>query len=40
MGRLVPFRGVQVVLCDDNGRRAALAAATLERMGYTRRWRC
>jgi rhodanese-related sulfurtransferase len=36
MGRLVPFRGVQVVLCDDNGRRAALAAQTLERMGYTR----
>lgn len=36
MPRLVPFRGVQVVLCDDNGRRAALAAATLERMGYTR----
>ena len=37
MGRLVPFRGVQVVLCDDNGRRAALAAQTLERMGYTPR---
>jgi rhodanese-related sulfurtransferase len=36
MARLVPFRGVQVVLCDDNGRRAALAAQTLERMGYTR----
>jgi len=36
MGRLVPFRGEQVVVCDDNGRRAALAAATLERMGYTR----
>ena len=36
MDRLVPFRGVQVVLCDDNGRRAALAARTLERMGYTR----
>jgi len=34
MGRLVPYRGVQVVVCDDNGRRAALAAATLERMGY------
>src|SRR6185436_13284673 len=27
-------RGAQVVVCDDNGRRAALAAATLERMGY------
>jgi rhodanese-related sulfurtransferase len=36
MGRLVPFRGVQIVVCDDNGRRAALAAATLERMGYAR----
>src|SRR5262249_38053770 len=36
MGRLVPFRRVQVVGCDDNGRRAALAARRLERMGYTR----
>ena len=36
MARLVPVRGVQVVVCDDNGRRAALAARTLERMGYTR----
>jgi len=36
MGRLVPFRGVQVIVCDDNGRRAALAARTLERMGYRR----
>ncbi len=36
VGRLVPFRGAQVVVCDDNGRRAALAAATLERMGYRR----
>jgi rhodanese-related sulfurtransferase len=35
MGRLVPFRGVEVVVCDDTGRRAALAARTLERMGYT-----
>src|SRR5262245_58168941 len=34
VGRLVPYRGVAVVVCDDNGRRAALAAATLERMGY------
>jgi rhodanese-related sulfurtransferase len=33
--RLVPCRGVQVVLCDDDGRRAALAARTVERMGYT-----
>ena len=36
MGRLVPFRGAQVVVCDDTGRRAALAARTLERMGYGR----
>jgi rhodanese-related sulfurtransferase len=36
MGRLVPFRGVQVVVCDDTGRRAALAAGTLERLGYRR----
>jgi rhodanese-related sulfurtransferase len=36
MGRLVPFRGVQVVVSDDTGRRAALAATTLTRMGYTR----
>jgi rhodanese-related sulfurtransferase len=36
LGRLLPFRGVDVVLCDDTGRRAALAAATLARMGYPR----
>ena len=29
-------RGVQVVVCDDDGRRAGLAAATLERLGYTK----
>jgi rhodanese-related sulfurtransferase len=34
--RLVPSRGVQVVLCDDDGRRAALAARTLERADYSR----
>ena len=39
MGRLVPFRGVEVVVCDDRARRAALAAATLERMGYAT-WPC
>jgi len=32
--RAVPFAGTRVVLCDDDGRRARLAAATLERMGY------
>ena len=36
MNRLVPFRGVQVVVCDDDGRRAALAAGTLAQMGYGR----
>ncbi len=36
IGRLVPFRGADVVVCDDTGRRAALAARTLERMGYAR----
>lgn len=32
--RLVPCPGVRLVLCDDDGRRAALAARTAERMGY------
>ena len=31
----VPSNTVQVVLCDDDGRRAALAAQTLETMGYS-----
>src|SRR2546425_113454 len=30
----VPYKGTHVVVCDDDGRRAGLAAATLERMGY------
>src|SRR5262245_62706334 len=34
IGRLVPYRGAPVVVCDDTGRRAALAAAKLERVGY------
>ncbi len=34
IGRLVPYRAVPVVVCDDTGRRAALAARTLGRMGY------
>ena len=33
--RLVPCKNVQLVLCDDDGRRAPLAARTAERMGYT-----
>ena len=35
MSTAVPVKNAQVVLCDDDGRRANLAAATLERMGYT-----
>ncbi|NQW24373.1 MAG: hypothetical protein HQ475_13130 [SAR202 cluster bacterium] len=31
----VPYKGVQVVVCDDDGRRAELAGATLEKLGYT-----
>lgn len=30
----IPVKDVHVVLCDDDGRRARLAAATVERMGY------
>lgn len=30
----VPFTGARVILCDDDGRRAGLAAATVERFGY------
>ena len=36
MSLAAPFRGTSIVLCDDDGRRAALAAETLDRMGYTR----
>ena len=31
----VPFKGTQVVVCDDDGRRAELAGATLDGLGYT-----
>ena len=34
--RLVPGKRTQVVLCDDTGVRARLAARTLERLGYER----
>src|SRR5215472_16811190 len=34
MARAVPFAGTPVVLCDDDGRRAQLAAGTVERLGY------
>jgi rhodanese-related sulfurtransferase len=30
----VPYNGTHVILCDDDGRRVPLAAATVERMGY------
>ena len=33
---LIPFRGERLILCDDDQRRADLAAATLQHMGYTR----
>jgi rhodanese-related sulfurtransferase len=36
MARLVPCRATQLVVCDDDGRRARLAAATLEGMGFRR----
>jgi rhodanese-related sulfurtransferase len=36
LARLVPCPAVQIVVCDDDGRRARLAAATTERMGYAR----
>src|SRR5262249_10149827 len=32
---VVPYTGTPVILCDDDGRRAPLAAATVERMGYS-----
>ncbi|MFT5390644.1 MAG: rhodanese-related sulfurtransferase [Gammaproteobacteria bacterium] len=35
LGRLVPFRGTPVIVYDDTGPRAELAATTLEHMGYT-----
>lgn len=34
MALAVPYTGTHVVLCDDDGRRVNLAAATVERMGY------
>ena len=34
MPQSVPFPDTPVVLCDDDGRRARLAAVTVERMGY------
>ena len=34
IGASVPHNEAQVVVCDDDGRRASLAAATLEKLGY------
>ena len=34
MSHAVPCPGTPVILCDDDGRRAQLAAGTVERMGY------
>ena len=34
--RLVPCPAAQIVVCDDDGNRAWLAATTMERMGYAR----
>ena len=31
----VPYRGTRIVVCDDDGRRAKLAANALARLGYT-----
>lgn len=36
MTTAVPVQHIPIVLYDDNGQRASLAAATLERMGYTK----
>jgi rhodanese-related sulfurtransferase len=36
MPHAVPFPDTPVVLCDDDGRRARLAAAMVERLGYRR----
>ena len=35
MAAAVPFVGALIVVCDDDERRARVAAATLDRMGYT-----
>ncbi len=34
MGQAAPVKNVHIVVCDDDGRRAKMAAATLENMGY------
>ena len=34
IGQAAPVKNVHIVVCDDDGRRAKMAAATLENMGY------
>jgi rhodanese-related sulfurtransferase len=34
ISQAVPFKGTSIIICDDDGRRAQLAGATLERLGY------
>src|SRR4029077_569158 len=34
ISKAVPSLGARVILCDDDGRRAGFAAATLQRLGY------
>ena len=36
MTRAAPYPGVEMVICDDDGQRAAMAADTLQEMGYRR----
>jgi rhodanese-related sulfurtransferase len=35
IAEMVPWHGARIVVCDDDGARAALAAATLEALGYS-----
>jgi rhodanese-related sulfurtransferase len=34
IAEMVPWHGARIVVCDDDGARAALAAATMESLGY------
>ena len=34
----VPVKGEKIIVCDDDGRRATLAAATLNQMGFNNVW--
>src|SRR5688572_18692740 len=35
IAEMVPWPGARIVVCDDDGQRASLAAATLESLGYS-----